>query len=237
MNDLIRPTLYEAHHDILPVREAATAAQVTAAKVVGRAGVRNRRFPGFALVRQAALQARRSAGDHDRGGLWRGAVRHLQRLPAAGAEVLVKGDQYAVVRPHLEVEDLIALDRPPHGCGLKPWDGCRSRKVTPGGGYAELLIFLFLFQPHRPRSMGPGSRPGRRGVASPRGCLGAAHHDSGGLLHRLDHRGEVGVGARFARCGSHTRPTALAISMDRPSASTCSRQSRRSLTISPVAKP
>src|SRR5256885_15426625 len=35
MNDLIRPTLYEAHHDILPVREAASGAQKIIADVVG----------------------------------------------------------------------------------------------------------------------------------------------------------------------------------------------------------
>ena len=35
MNDLIRPTLYEAHHDILPVREAAKGARTITADVVG----------------------------------------------------------------------------------------------------------------------------------------------------------------------------------------------------------
>src|ERR1700752_3478877 len=35
MNDLIRPTLYEAHHDILPVRAAAQGAPVITADVAG----------------------------------------------------------------------------------------------------------------------------------------------------------------------------------------------------------
>src|SRR5215471_11352327 len=35
MNDLIRPTLYEAHHDILPVRQAAKGAPTILADVVG----------------------------------------------------------------------------------------------------------------------------------------------------------------------------------------------------------
>src|SRR3954454_3003986 len=35
MNDLIRPTLYEAHHEILPVRQATAGAQVVVADVVG----------------------------------------------------------------------------------------------------------------------------------------------------------------------------------------------------------
>ena len=41
MNDLIRPTLYEAHHDILPVRQAAAGARLITADVVGP-GLRNR---------------------------------------------------------------------------------------------------------------------------------------------------------------------------------------------------
>src|ERR1700748_3739760 len=35
MNDLIRPTLYEAHHDILPIRQAAAGAPTIVADVVG----------------------------------------------------------------------------------------------------------------------------------------------------------------------------------------------------------
>ena len=35
MNDLIRPTLYEAHHDIVPVAEPAAGAAMVVADVVG----------------------------------------------------------------------------------------------------------------------------------------------------------------------------------------------------------
>ena len=35
MNDLIRPTLYEAHHDILPLREISKGASTIVADVVG----------------------------------------------------------------------------------------------------------------------------------------------------------------------------------------------------------
>src|SRR3981189_923326 len=35
MNDLIRPPLYEAHHDVLPVRQAAAGARTIVADVVG----------------------------------------------------------------------------------------------------------------------------------------------------------------------------------------------------------
>ena len=45
MNDLIRPTLYEAHHEIRPVR-GAVAGRPAARRRRGRAGLRIRRFPG-----------------------------------------------------------------------------------------------------------------------------------------------------------------------------------------------
>ncbi len=44
MNDLIRPTLYEAHHDIVPVRQAA-AERASYRRRRGRAGLRERRLP------------------------------------------------------------------------------------------------------------------------------------------------------------------------------------------------
>ena len=76
MNDLIRPTLYEAHHDILPVREPAQGARTIVADVVGPVCESG---DYLALGRNhARAQSRRSAGDHDRRRLRRGAVRHLQ---------------------------------------------------------------------------------------------------------------------------------------------------------------
>ena len=44
MNDLIRPTLYEAHHDIRPVTEPR-AGRAAHHRRRGRAGLRDRRFP------------------------------------------------------------------------------------------------------------------------------------------------------------------------------------------------
>ena len=82
MNDLIRPTLYEAHHDILPVRQAEPGARQHRRRR-GRAGLRKRRL-SRARTHHAGAQSRRSAGGHDRRRLRRGAVRHLQH-PRAGA--------------------------------------------------------------------------------------------------------------------------------------------------------
>ena len=76
MNDLIRPTLYEAHHDILPVREAARG-RAHDHRRCGRSGLRDRRLPR-ARPPAARAEGRRSHRDHDRRRLRRGAVRQLQ---------------------------------------------------------------------------------------------------------------------------------------------------------------
>src|ERR1700712_2277375 len=108
MNDLIRPTLYEAHHDILPVREAAKGARMITADVVGPVCETG---DYLALDRQLPepkagdLIAIMTAGAY--GAVQSGSYNTRALIP----EVLVKDDQYAVVRPRIEVEELIAMDR------------------------------------------------------------------------------------------------------------------------------
>src|ERR1700723_3371454 len=112
MNDLIRPTLYEAHHDILPLRQAAKEAPTIVADVVGpvcETGdylALDRKLPG---PKSGDLLAVTTAGAY--GAVQSGTYNTRALVP----EVLVKDDQYAVVRPRLEVEDLIAMDRPAPG--------------------------------------------------------------------------------------------------------------------------
>ena len=109
MNDLIRPTLYEAHHDILPVREAAAGARTILADVVGpvcESGdylALDRKLPE---PKPGDLLAIMTAGAY--GAVQSGTYNTRALVP----EVLVKDDQYAVVRPRIEVEELIAMDRP-----------------------------------------------------------------------------------------------------------------------------
>ena len=82
MNDLIRPTLYDAYHEIWPVNEPASSAKRIRADVVGpvcESGDFLGKDQGY-----AGAQAGRIAGRHDRRRLWRGAGRHLQ-YPRAGA--------------------------------------------------------------------------------------------------------------------------------------------------------
>jgi hypothetical protein len=80
MNDLVRPTLYDAWHDIVPVAEPGERC----ARCRGRCrrpGVRVRRLSGEGPG-HAAGRGGRPAGGDDHRRLWRGAVGHLQ-LPAA----------------------------------------------------------------------------------------------------------------------------------------------------------
>ncbi len=112
MNDLIRPTLYDAHHDIWPVAEARKSGEVIVADVVG--GVcetgdyfaRDRRMP---RPEQGDLLAIMTAGAY--GAVQAGTYNTRPLVP----EVLVRGDSYAVVRPRPSYEELIGLDH------LAPW--------------------------------------------------------------------------------------------------------------------
>ena len=110
MNDLIRPTLYEAHHDVLPVRE--DAARNFVADVVGPVCETG---DYLALDRKMAepkpgdLVAIMTAGAY--GAVQSGSYNTRALVP----EALVNGERYAVVRPRIDAEALIAIDR------VAPW--------------------------------------------------------------------------------------------------------------------
>jgi diaminopimelate decarboxylase len=110
MNDLVRPTLYEAHHEIWPVREAARTNPVLRADVVGPVCETG---DYLALERDLPepapgdLMAVMSAGAY--GAVQAGTYNTRPLVP----EVLVKGDKWSLIRPRLEVDALIALDRLP----------------------------------------------------------------------------------------------------------------------------
>lgn len=112
MNDLIRPTLYDAHHEILPVKEEARGTARLRADVVGpicESGdflALDRDLPE---VRPGDLIALMSAGAY--GAVQAGTYNTRALVP----EVLVKGPEWALTRPRLDVDQLIALDRMP------PW--------------------------------------------------------------------------------------------------------------------
>jgi diaminopimelate decarboxylase len=110
MNDLIRPTLYEAHHDIIPIKESMAGAGRVVADVVGPV-CESGDF--LALDRELAepepgdLLAVMTAGAY--GAVQAGTYNTRPLIP----EVMVKGDRFAVVRPRIEVAELISRDRIP----------------------------------------------------------------------------------------------------------------------------
>jgi len=112
MNDLLRPTLYDAHHDILPVRQAPAGAPRAIADVVGpvcESGdflARDRALP---IAQAGDLLAVMSAGAY--GAVQSGTYNSRPLVP----EVLVRDGQWAVVRARVTAEELIRLDR------LPPW--------------------------------------------------------------------------------------------------------------------
>jgi diaminopimelate decarboxylase len=113
MNDLIRPTLYEAHHDIKPVLADPDAIRITADVVgpvceTGDYLALERDLP---VCKSGDLLAIMSAGAY--GAVQAGTYNSRLLVP----EVLVKEAQWSVVRPRHTYDDLIGLDKIPHWLG------------------------------------------------------------------------------------------------------------------------
>jgi diaminopimelate decarboxylase len=117
MNDLVRPTLYDAHHDIVSVAEPTAGARRIIADVVGPV-CESGDF--LALDRDMAepaagdLIAVMTAGAY--GAVQAGTYNTRPLVP----EVMVRGERSAIVRPRVEIADLIGLDRMPEWLGGQP---------------------------------------------------------------------------------------------------------------------
>jgi diaminopimelate decarboxylase len=113
MNDLVRPSMYDAHHDILPVIEDAPGAPTRPFDVVGpvcETGdtfARGREMP--AALAEGDLVAFRSAGAY--GAVMASEYNSRPLIP----EVLVHGDHYAVIRERPTFDEILSRDR------LPPW--------------------------------------------------------------------------------------------------------------------
>jgi len=111
MNDLIRPTLYDAYHEIIPVAEPASG-ETMMADVVGpvcESGdylAKGRKLP---RVEAGDLLATLTAGAY--GAVQAGTYNTRPLVP----EVLVKDGKWALIRPRQSYEELIGMDR------LAPW--------------------------------------------------------------------------------------------------------------------
>jgi len=105
MNDLIRPSLYDAHHDIVPVDERRRSAPTEKVDVVGpicESGdflAKDRELP---KVEEDDLVALMSAGAYGF------AMASNYNTRPRAAEVLVDGSRYTIVRRRETYEDLVA---------------------------------------------------------------------------------------------------------------------------------
>jgi diaminopimelate decarboxylase len=112
MNDLVRPSMYGAHHDIIPVRETAPGEPTQPFDIVGpvcETGdtfAKGREMP---LVAEGDLVAFRSAGAY--GAVMASEYNSRPLIP----EVLVNEDHYAVIRERPTFDEMISRDR------LPPW--------------------------------------------------------------------------------------------------------------------
>ena len=110
MNDLVRPTLYDAHHDLRPVKEAPVGAPRLIADLVGpvcESGDFIAQDRPMTEPKAGDLVAIMSAGAY-------GAVQaSTYNTRALVPEVLVRKGEWALVRPRVRVQELIALDRMP----------------------------------------------------------------------------------------------------------------------------
>ena len=108
MNDLIRPTLYEAHHDLQPVVHSnlprITADIVGPVCETGDYIAQDRQIEG---VKEGDLIAVMSAGAY--GAVMASTYNSRPLVP----EVLVDGTKWHVIRPRKSIAELIALDSVP----------------------------------------------------------------------------------------------------------------------------
>ena len=110
MNDLIRPSLYDAHHDIVPVIEPAAGTELAPIDIVGpvcESGDTFTKQRPMPPVKDGEMIAFRSAGAY--GAVMSSEYNSRPMIP----EVLVDGDQFAVIRPRPTFDEMLNRDKLP----------------------------------------------------------------------------------------------------------------------------
>jgi diaminopimelate decarboxylase len=110
MNDLIRPAMYDAYHDIVPVVEPAPGQEPAVYDIVGpvcETGDTFARQRAMPPVAAGDLVAFRSAGAY--GAVMSSEYNSRPLIP----EVLVKESQFAVIRPRPSFDEMINRDTIP----------------------------------------------------------------------------------------------------------------------------
>jgi len=110
MNDLVRPSMYGAHHDIVPVIEPAPGTEAAPFDVVGpvcETGDTFAKGRDLTPLAEGDLVAFRSAGAY--GAVMSSEYNSRPLIP----EVLVSGDHFAVIRQRPSFEEMLARDSIP----------------------------------------------------------------------------------------------------------------------------
>ena len=110
MNDLIRPSMYGAHHDIIPVVEGPAGQPSQPFDIVGpvcETGDTFAKAREMPLVSEGDLVAFRSAGAY--GAVMASEYNTRPLIP----EVLVKGDHFAVIRARPTFDEILSRDTIP----------------------------------------------------------------------------------------------------------------------------
>ncbi|WP_050528046.1 diaminopimelate decarboxylase [Pseudorhodobacter aquimaris] len=110
MNDLVRPAMYGAHHDIIPLIEAEAGAEQRAFDIVGpicESGDTFAKGRNMPPLTEGALIAFRSAGAY--GAVMASEYNSRPLVP----EVLVRGDHFAVIRARPTFDEMLSRDTIP----------------------------------------------------------------------------------------------------------------------------
>ncbi|GAB4228055.1 MAG: diaminopimelate decarboxylase [Kiloniellaceae bacterium] len=133
MNDLIRPSLYEAWHEIIPLTAPPAGAELRPVDVVGPVCESTDTFAKqrpLPPVAEGDLLAFSSAGAYS---FVMASTYNSRPLPP---EILVRGDRHALVRPRMDYDTMIGQDRLPDWlAGEDPAAGAQehlSGEIRPG---------------------------------------------------------------------------------------------------------
>ena len=114
MNDLIRPSLYDAYHAIKPVVEPKPDVEPVTVDVVGPVCESG---DTFALQRPLPPLAADDLIAFCSAGAYGAVMASTYNTRPLAPEVLVNGDAFAVIRPRPKIEDLLGMDRVPEWLG------------------------------------------------------------------------------------------------------------------------
>lgn len=110
MNDLVRPTLYDAHHEVLPVAAPAPGAPTVVTDIVGpvcETGDYLALARSLPVLKEGDLISVMTAGAY--GAVLSSAYNSRLLVP----EVLVSGNRYSVTRPRPSYDDMLGKERLP----------------------------------------------------------------------------------------------------------------------------